>query len=79
MSSSQSPSRFRREGRNAFYPGGVAEDTCRYNADAMKRSNWLAGWAEAESAHQQELERPPSLAERVTRLEEIVGMLGGKL
>lgn len=42
-----SPSRYRREGRNAFYPGGDPESNCQYKSNPYNRKNWLEGWAEA--------------------------------
>lgn len=47
-----SPSRYRREGRNAFYLGGDAEQACPYLPDTfLHRNDWLDGWKEAERVY----------------------------
>lgn len=50
-----SSSRFRREGRYAYYRGGIAEDHNPYTginswADEYHSKSWLEGWAEAAKA-----------------------------
>lgn len=41
-----SPSRYRREGHNAYFRGGKAEDFCPYAG--LRGSFWVDGWQEAE-------------------------------
>jgi ribosome modulation factor len=43
-----SPSRYRREGRNAFYRGGNPISVCPYPAGHHGANSWLDGWLEAE-------------------------------
>ncbi|MCK1543337.1 hypothetical protein IVB12_15585 [Bradyrhizobium sp. 179] len=45
-----SPSRIRRDGRNAFYRGGNPADHNPYTAggfQSLKATDWLAGWEQA--------------------------------
>lgn len=47
-----SPSRYRREGRNAFYPGGDPTSYCPYDYTRFSgRDSWLEGWAQAAASH----------------------------
>jgi ribosome modulation factor len=42
-----SPSRLRREGRNAFYRGGTPADHNPYSDGSFHRQHWFNGWEEA--------------------------------
>lgn len=48
-----SPSQYRREGRNAFYPGADPEVSCPYSdmPFGMRRACWLEGWYEAKKVY----------------------------
>ncbi len=54
---SNSPSRFRREGQNAFAPGCDPADLCPYKIGDWggRHSYWVAGWKKAERAHEAEV------------------------
>ena len=57
------PSKLRRQGRNAFYPGGNPREECPYR-DFMSfygvynRTHWLEGWREAEVLYEQAKDIP---------------------
>jgi len=48
------PSRLRREGRNAFYPNGDAEDACPYveKPYGNPRVHWIEGWKQSEKEYE---------------------------
>jgi ribosome modulation factor len=50
-----SPSRYRRDGRNAFYRGGDARHHVPYPVGSSHRSDWLEGWLEAERDDQDKM------------------------
>jgi ribosome modulation factor len=70
-----SPSRYRREGRNAYYRGGDAEERCPYKIGAswiaqFHRADWLEGWEQAKKA---DIDPPAKTAnEVIDEIERIV-------
>ena len=48
--SSRSPSRLRREGREAFFRGGDPADFNPYTLRTPNSDHWLDGWSEAKKA-----------------------------
>lgn len=56
------PGRYRREGRNAFYPGGVPN--CPYKA-GYNNANWHEGYQQAERDYVPPEPTPPTLLERL--------------
>lgn len=48
-----SPSRYRREGRNAYSHGTSPDNVCPYKIDrqSWQRDNWFEGWEEATKAY----------------------------
>jgi len=63
---SQTPSHRRREGREAFYPGGDPGELCPYR-DQGKRQDFFEGWKEALTDHEQPPD-PPTYGEIVEHL-----------
>ena len=50
---SETPSKRRRKGRNAYYRGGNPDYHCPYKTGFMweaKAADWMAGWKEAEAS-----------------------------
>lgn len=69
------PSRRRREGRNAFYPHGVPLLNCPYPTNSAEASDWLDGWREAAAKHESDAPERESAEELAAVTAELVDRL----